>query len=167
MPEAPADLFQRAFRAAMPHLTLRDERSGDAGQRLVLAQACSHLAGLLPEPVIAQQACLMLDGYRREFPQAMHKVVMVDGHLVGAIIVDWSGTGLAHGIDLQVDPARQRQGIGRALLTAWLAAADATARRCTLHVRPDNPAANLYRKLGFVRVGGQPADEPIVAMERP
>ncbi|MGB6180407.1 MAG: ribosomal protein S18-alanine N-acetyltransferase [Rhodococcus sp. (in: high G+C Gram-positive bacteria)] len=53
-----------------------------------------------------------------------------------------------------VDPAAQRRGIGRALLTAMLDEADAHGGPVFLEVRTDNePAMEMYRRAGFVVVG--------------
>jgi [ribosomal protein S18]-alanine N-acetyltransferase len=53
-----------------------------------------------------------------------------------------------------VDPAWQRQGVGRALLNALLAKADAAHAPVFLEVRTDNePAIRLYEAHGFTRVG--------------
>ncbi len=53
-----------------------------------------------------------------------------------------------------VDPAQQRRGIGRSLLTGLLAAVDAAAATVFLEVRTDNEAARaLYEAEGFTVVG--------------
>jgi ribosomal protein S18 acetylase RimI-like enzyme len=52
---------------------------------------------------------------------------------------------------LGVDPARQRQGIGSALLAAGLARADAEGRVCYLETERES-SARLYERHGFVVV---------------
>lgn len=53
-----------------------------------------------------------------------------------------------------VDPARQREGIGQALLDALLTVADEHAAPLFLEVRDDNIAAReLYRRNGFAELG--------------
>lgn len=61
----------------------------------------------------------------------------------------------AHVHDLAVDPAWRRRGLGRALIVAALAEADARgARRAFLDVRAGNEAARgLYASLGFRESG--------------
>lgn len=57
-------------------------------------------------------------------------------------------------LTLAVDPAHQRQGIGRALIKEWLTKVAGTAERAFLEVASDNVAAiALYRSLGFETAG--------------
>ena len=72
-----------------------------------------------------------------------------------------------------VDPAWQRQGIGRALLKALLAKADEARAPVFLEVRTDNDAAiGLYEAHGFNRIGlrrkyYQPSGADAYTMSRP
>lgn len=53
---------------------------------------------------------------------------------------------------LNVAPNERRQGIGRALLRAWIEAATGQGFTCLgLSVRHDNPARQLYEQAGFVQ----------------
>jgi ribosomal-protein-alanine N-acetyltransferase len=61
-----------------------------------------------------------------------------------------------HLMNVAVDPARRRQGIGTALLTALLERLGDDAS-VTLEVRPSNAAAiALYERFGFVAAGRRP-----------
>jgi ribosomal protein S18 acetylase RimI-like enzyme len=80
-------------------------------------------------------------------------VLEVDGALVGTswLTVDGRRTYLHH---LGVAPAHQRQGHGRRLVEASLAAARAIGLQVKLEVHRDNAAAvALYRRAGFSRLG--------------
>ena len=72
-----------------------------------------------------------------------------------------------------VDPAWQRQGVGRALLNALLAKADEAHAPVFLEVRTDNTAAiGLYEAHGFHRIGlrrryYQPSGADAYTMARP
>lgn len=72
-----------------------------------------------------------------------------------------------------VDPAWQRQGVGRTLIKALLAKADEAAAPVYLEVRTDNDAAiGLYEAHGFTRVGirrryYQPSGADAYTMVRP
>ena len=55
-------------------------------------------------------------------------------------------------LTLGVAPAFRRRGIARALLTE-LIARGASYQRLALSVDPGNPAADLYRSLGFQKIG--------------
>jgi [ribosomal protein S18]-alanine N-acetyltransferase len=74
---------------------------------------------------------------------------------------------------LGVDPAWQRRGVGRLLLRALLAEADAVAATVFLEVRTDNePAIALYTAHGFGQVGlrrryYQPSGADAYTMMRP
>ncbi|WP_156757875.1 ribosomal protein S18-alanine N-acetyltransferase [Actinokineospora pegani] len=84
------------------------------------------------------------------------------GAFLGEELVGYAGLSLAgrpgdmegsvHTI--AVDPAQHRRGIGRALLRALLARADAAAAEVFLEVRTDNEGAiELYRAHGFTTIG--------------
>ena len=72
-----------------------------------------------------------------------------------------------------VDPAWQRRGVGRTLLNALLAKADAARAPVFLEVRTDNePAIRLYEAHGFTRIGlrrryYQPSGADAYTMARP
>jgi tRNA threonylcarbamoyladenosine biosynthesis protein TsaB len=77
-------------------------------------------------------------------------VAEVDGGVLAGFVVGRVIAGEAEVLTLAVRPAFRRRGLGRALLSAVLAAADAAF----LEVAEDNVAAiALYRGLGFERVG--------------
>jgi len=62
--------------------------------------------------------------------------------------------GEAEVLTLAVRPAARRQGIARALLTAAMSLAEASATAMFLEVAADNPGAvALYEQAGFERVG--------------
>jgi [ribosomal protein S18]-alanine N-acetyltransferase len=56
-----------------------------------------------------------------------------------------------------IDPAWQRRGLGRSLLSQFAAAAqERGARRLLLEMRRGNPAESLYRRFGFRPIGERP-----------
>jgi ribosomal-protein-alanine N-acetyltransferase len=80
------------------------------------------------------------------------------GGLVGYAGV-WVFAGEAHVMNIAVDPACRRRGIGEALLLALLArAVEMGARFAYLEVRPSNEQAiALYGKFGFEPYGRRPS----------
>ncbi len=100
------------------------------------------------------------------------------GHL-GLVLRDAAG-GLAgyavlmpvvdemHLLNITVEPARQGQGLGRLLLAAALATAEAHhLHTMLLEVRPSNAAAlALYRQAGFVEIGRRKGYYPAAAQGR-
>lgn len=71
-------------------------------------------------------------------------------------------------LDLAVAPNFRRQGIGRALVRAWL---DRARGEAFLEVRPSNHTARLfYKSLGFEEVGSRPdyyrdPEEPAIVLK--
>lgn len=107
--------------------------------------------------------------YRQQFPAAQHAILQLGGVAVGRLVVDRSEHAICL-IDIALLPEHRGHGLGTEALGALLAEAAAALRPVTLHVAIDNPAAALYRRLGFVAVGdcgmhtlmqcGQPAAAP-------
>ena len=84
-------------------------------------------------------------------------LVALDGDKVAGYVGSQSVLGESDMMNLAVDPARRRQGVGKALVERllWELAED---NHClTLEVRASNAAAiALYEKLGFRQVGRRP-----------
>jgi ribosomal-protein-alanine N-acetyltransferase len=82
------------------------------------------------------------------------KVAEKNGELLGYVVL-MPAVDEMQLLDIVVAAARQRQGLGRWLLTEALALARAMGmRRMLLEVRPSNLAAGaLYRSAGFVEIG--------------
>lgn len=77
------------------------------------------------------------------------------GRLVGYLVLSRYDT-VWHLMNVAVDPARQRQGIGRTLLEAMIERAGGE-EQYTLEVRTSNaPAIRLYESLGFRSAGKRP-----------
>ncbi|HEU5149657.1 MAG TPA: GNAT family N-acetyltransferase [Iamia sp.] len=95
-------------------------------------------------------------------PGAELGIVTLDGIAVGQL--DLHRTDALEVLEIALVPGLQGHGLGTALLTHLLAAADAEGRPVRLHVEAGNPARRLYERLGFVAVGTQGIH---TAMERP
>lgn len=77
----------------------------------------------------------------------------LDGHLAGYLICARYDD-IWHLMNVAVDPAQRRRGVGSALLTEMLARAELGHGRYTLEVRTSNAAAiELYRRFGFTTEG--------------
>jgi ribosomal-protein-alanine N-acetyltransferase len=104
-------------------------------------------------------------------PQSRLKVVEADGRIV-AFAVWWHVVDEVHLLNIVVHPAGRRAGLGRLLMNALVADAQAVrARALCLEVRAGNaPALALYLQYGFEIVGRRRryyADgEDAVLMER-
>jgi hypothetical protein len=93
------------------------------------------------------------EGYARDFPGAMDQIVVdvSSGEPVGRFLVD-ARENQFHLIDIALMPGVRNRGTGTALLQGLMRKADAAKRPIWLHVRPENPAGELYRRLGFREV---------------
>jgi len=161
----PACGFDAKAAAALPDASLRAERPDDAVFLTSLFMRCSPLRGMVPDAMLEMQAHLQRSQYQANHPDAMRRIVVQRESPIARIMIDWAAGGRCHLVDLAVDPARQRSGVGLALLRAWVDVADAAHRRCSLSVLADNPARALYARLGFVPCGE--SAPPYVQMERP
>lgn len=162
----PHSSFDAAFAAHAPHLGCRPEDATDTAFLTGLSIACSPLAGMIPEPMLLQQAEFQHAAHNGAHPHAMHRVAMLDGVPVARIMIDWDAAE-SHCVDIAVLPAHQGKGIGLALLQAWLDVADRRGQPAQLEVREDNPAGRLYLRLGFQPVPDPHGWSPVVTMLRP
>lgn len=81
----------------------------------------------------------------REYALVAEHDEQVQGFVVCQVVFDELSI-----LNVAVSPAKQRQGIARALLNQVLATAPTGVLRCLLDVRESNIAARaLYRKMGF------------------
>lgn len=94
---------------------------------------------------------------------AVHLQAERDGHLAGVVLVKqfWNLCSLF------VDPACQRQGIGRALLSAAMERCAASSPKQALWLNAAPGAVGFYRSLGFAeRTPTKPLPAGFVAMQR-
>jgi len=142
--------------AAAPAIRLRPETDDDrALSRSIYASARADELARVPWTVAQREAFLDMQfeaqrrHYRDHYPQAEWSIVVVDGADAGRLYLDDSCDALLL-VDVALLAPFRRRGIGRALLAAVLARADAGRRAVRLHVEKDNPALAWYQRLGFV-----------------
>jgi ribosomal protein S18 acetylase RimI-like enzyme len=90
--------------------------------------------------------------YRETYPGANFDIVESGGEAIGRFYVH-RGEAVTTLIDISLLARRRRAGIGSALMEALLAESDRTGVPVDLHVAHGNPAARLYRRLGFAVTG--------------
>lgn len=92
--------------------------------------------------------------YRQQYPDADYRVVLVDGQPAGRYYVHRSQDRILI-VDIALLPRHRGQGVGTALLEGTLAEAGASGMPVVLNVEMFNPAAGLYRRLGFTKTAEQ------------
>ena len=90
--------------------------------------------------------------YQQQFQQASFDVIELDGKPIGRLYLDRRPTEIRI-IDISLMPDFRNRGIGTALLKDVLAEGRAKQQPVRIHVEYNNPALNLYRRLGFVQLG--------------
>lgn len=101
---------------------------------------------------IAQQFAAQSTHYAQHYPDASFDVVMVDGEPAGRLIVARRQVAILI-VDISLLPEHRSRGIGTRLLGSLIDEAKASGRKLSIHVEMNNPAARLYERLGFGRVG--------------
>jgi ribosomal protein S18 acetylase RimI-like enzyme len=81
-------------------------------------------------------------------------IIEVDGEPAGRLYVArWPQE--IRIVDIALLPEHRNRGVGTSLITALLEEAASTGRKVSIHVEHFNPAASLYRRLGFRMVSEQ------------
>lgn len=90
--------------------------------------------------------------YHAHYRQTEFLVILCDGVPCGRLyLARWSDEFRV--VELTLLPAYRNRGIGGRILQGILIEADAAGKPVRIHVEQDNPAAQLYRRHGFVPVG--------------
>jgi ribosomal protein S18 acetylase RimI-like enzyme len=90
--------------------------------------------------------------YREQFPGARFAIVEQEGQPVGRFYTDTTAAEIRI-IDVIVSPPYRGQGIAAALISELLKEAGRSGKPVRIHVLLGNPAAGLYRRLGFEDAG--------------
>jgi ribosomal protein S18 acetylase RimI-like enzyme len=105
------------------------------------------------EQLLRVQWELQQASYRARYPGAQHDLVLMDGAPAGQLLVARSPLRIVL-VDIALTSVFCGRGIGAALLGELISEAQSQAVALELSVRPDNRALRLYRRLGFVDMGG-------------
>ena len=137
------------------NLSLRPEEAADEEslRELYIRHRWAEFAPL-PWPdaqkaaLIAKQFALQQRQHRANWPQSVRLVVTGTDGIAGRLHLAETADNL-HIIDILLDVPLRGQGTGSSLIGALIDRAGAS-RTLTLSVDKNNPAQNLYRRLGFV-----------------
>ncbi|MEL7091705.1 MAG: GNAT family N-acetyltransferase [Pseudomonadota bacterium] len=95
------------------------------------------------------QFAAQTQGYATNFIGAVHRIIQLDGVDVGRLIVNRADDHMRI-IDLSLVPEARGKGLGTDILRSLLNEAHGGKVPVRLAVTPDNPAARLYVRHGFV-----------------
>jgi len=147
--------------AATARVALRPIEAGDAGfLRQVYAGTRAGEMALVNWNEDQKQAFLNMQftaqdhHYRLHYPDADHWVVLVDGQAAGRYLVDRNQHRILI-VDIALLPRHRGHGVGTSLLLGTLRDAGAAGLPVVLNVEMANPAAALYRRLGFTKTAEQ------------
>lgn len=128
----------------------RTEELADAGDQTV-------------DALVAMQYDARARHHAAAYPGAVDQVIELDGVPAGRILVLERDRDLLV-VDLCVRAAARGRGVATHAVTHWASLADLRGVPMLLHVAFGNPAAEVYRHLGFTEVG---VDQGGLVMRRP
>ena len=89
--------------------------------------------------------------YRRAFPNAAFEIIEYNKKAAGRLYTGETATEIRL-IDISLLPDFRAKGIGTKIMNGLIKRANDHRKLLTLHVEPDNPALQLYLKLGFKHI---------------
>ena len=102
--------------------------------------------------ILRMQFNAQLQSYKAEFPAAEHQIIMLDGRVIGRVLVE--RTENEHrGVDIALMPGERSGGIGTMLIQELLDEAASAGKPFRISVVRTNPAMHLYNRLGFKTTG--------------
>lgn len=114
--------------------------------------AALQLPATALEQLLAMQFRAQTLGYAASFPDAVDRIIRVDGESAGRLLVDRNAAEIQI-VDIALLTRYRGRGIGTKLLCDLCAEALDRGLPLYLSVRFDNPAARLYERCGFIRTG--------------
>jgi len=134
--------FRPAADADLPFLS-RLYASTRAEELDVTTWSAEQKAAFLDMQFRAQHA-----HYRQHYPEADWLVIVQGGNDIGRLYIErWPSQHRV--IDIAFLPEYRRKGFGAALLSDLIDEAGAVGKAVSIHVEKNNPAMQLYQRLGF------------------
>lgn len=90
--------------------------------------------------------------YQQHYTGAAFQVISIDGTDIGRLYID-RRTDEIRIVDIALLKPYRSQGIGSSILGRILKEAAGAGKPVRIHVEKNNPALELYRRLGFVSIG--------------
>lgn len=98
---------------------------------------------------LKQQHLAQQHHFRAGYPDAEWLIIERDGEAVGRLYIEVNDL-VVHGIDIALVPEMRGSGIGGAIMRDLISYGRELGKPITVYVEKGNPAARLYRRLGFV-----------------
>ena len=89
--------------------------------------------------------------YQEYFPHAHYLIIQQSTEILGRIYIDRRENVIAL-IDILLTPSYRNHGIGSSLLKILIEEAIDTSKCIQIHVEKNNPAMQLYQRLGFLAI---------------
>jgi GNAT superfamily N-acetyltransferase len=105
------------------------------------------LAGL-PQPLLEMQHRAREAAYRAAYPQAVDKLIVIGGSVVGRVLVSCS-EGEHRVVDIAILPRHQGGGVGTSVLRSLGEEASDAGKPLRLIAAADSRAVRLYLRIGF------------------
>ena len=99
----------------------------------------------------SMQSMAQLAEYKTKFPGAAWQVILYKKQDAGRFYT-WEGNQEIRLIDITLLPQFRGKGIGTFLLQELIQKSNKVQKKISLHVEPDNPALQLYQRLGFIHL---------------
>lgn len=120
-----------------------------------VANDLNVLDGAQRDAILRMQFKAQLHTYSAQFPRAEHQIIMLDGRVIGRVLVE--RTEAEHrGVDIALLPEYRSGGIGAMLIQELLDEAAGAGKPFRISVVRSNPALHLYERLGFKTTGESP-----------
>ncbi len=141
-----------------PKITFRPVESDDSAfllevysstRREELAQA-TDWSEAQRRAFLAQQFEFQTKDWARVHPRARREIIVLDGRDAGRLYTNRSvGDADLRVIDIALLPAFRNRGVATRIFTDLFSEADEQGWKVSIHVEHQNPAKNLYARLGF------------------
>ena len=102
------------------------------------------------ESFVRAQFLAQRDHYRRHFPGAEYRLILIDDEPAGRLYV-YRGDQEIRILELTILPEYRNRGAGGELVDALIAEAAQSSRRLRIYIEVFNPSAAFFERRGFVK----------------
>ena len=117
-----------------------------------VAEDLTGIDGAQRDVILRMQFNAQRRSYQAEFPNADHEIILLDGRVIGRVIVERAEKE-HRGVDIALLPEERSAGLGGMLIQELLDEAASVGKPFRISVVRTNPAMHLYNRLGFKTTG--------------